>query len=137
MDAYVEQAKNILFHDFSQAWIYVLIFFIAGTAILRWMLTGRLKKSSKRISSKNLKPIQGRYLLMSISGWLIYIISAALFVLYWYAQFYQVYGLQSVACYFAGASALLFMLSVVTHLASYAAACLDQIKLLEDKQLTP
>jgi hypothetical protein len=137
MDSYLEQFKNVLFHDFKQSWIFVSILFVAGTTILRWLLTSRIKKSSKRISSKNLKPIQSQYLYKSISGWFFYCLSGGLFVFAWYAWFYQIYGLQSVACHFAVASGALFLLSIITHLTFFCSACLDQIKLIEDKQLTP
>jgi hypothetical protein len=137
MDAYWEQLKAVLFHDFKQAWIFVAILFVTATTLLRWLLTSRIKKSSKRISSKNLKPIQNQYLYKSISGWFFYLLSLGLFVLYWYAHFFQVYGLQDIAFFFAVGSGVLFLLSIITHLSFFAAACLDQIKLLEDKQLTP
>lgn len=137
MDAYWEQLKTVLFHDFKQAWIFVAILFVTGTTALRLLLTSRIKKSSKRISSKNLKPIQNQYLYKSISGWFFYLLSLGLFVLYWYARFFQVYGLQDMAFFFAVGSGVLFLLSIITHLTFFASACLDQIKLLEDKQLTP
>lgn len=137
MDAYWEQLKTVLFHDFNQAWIFVAILFVTGTTALRLLLTSRIKKSSKRISSKNLKPIQDQYLYKSISGWFFYLLSLGLFVLYWYARFFQAYGLQDSAVFFAAGSGVLFLLSIITHLTFFASACLDQIKLLEDKQLTP
>ncbi len=137
MDAYWEQLKTVLFHDFKQAWIFVAILFVTGTTALRLLLTSRIKKSSKRISSKNLKPIQNQYLYKSISGWFFYLLSLGLFVLYWYARFFQIYGLQDIAVFFATGSGVLFLLSIITHLTFFASACLDQIKLLEDKQLTP
>ncbi len=137
MDAYWEQLKTVLFHDFKQAWIFVAILFVTGTTALRLLLTSRIKKASKRISTKNLKPIQNQYLYKSISGWFFYLLSLGLFILYWYARFFQAYGLQDMAFSFAVGSGVLFLLSIITHLTFFASACLDQIKLLEDKQLTP
>lgn len=137
MEKYLEQIRFALFQDFEHAWIYVAVIFLIVTWLVRWLLTARIKKASKRISSKNMKAIKSLYLFKSVSGWTFYFLSLGLFVLYWYAQYYQMYGLQEVADLFAVMSGVLFLLSMITHLVLFATACLGQIKLLEDKQLNP
>lgn len=137
MEKYVDQIQFALFQDFGHAWIYVTLIFLVATWIIRWLLTGRIKKASRRVSSKNMKAIRSAYLFKSISGWTFYALSLGLFVLYWYARFYQFYGLQDDADLFAVMSGALFLLALITHLTLFASVCLEQIKLLEDKQLNP
>ncbi len=137
LSAYWEQIQKILFQDSAHAWTLLSLSFIVATLFIQYLLTRPVKKASKRISSKNLKSLHNKYLFRSIAGWLFYLISLGLFLLFWYAYYFKAFELQNNALLFATGSGFIFLLSVVFHLGAYATSCLDQIKQLEDQQLTP
>ncbi len=137
LNQYCAQIQQILFHDAGHAWIYLSLAFLLSTLFLQYLLTGSVKKTSKRISSKNLKSIHSLYLFRSLSGWFFYLVAMGLFLLFWYAYYFKTFELQELALFFAGGSVIAFLLSIIFHLGAYANSCLDQIKKLEDQQLTP
>lgn len=137
ISAYGEQLQKMLFQDFDRAWILITLIFFLISFLLRWLLTSAVKKHAKRISSKNLGALHRRYLLRSFAGWLCYGLAVVAFILYWYIEHYQIMHPTQAGLLFLAGSVGLFLLSVVFHLTAYSTACLDQIKLLEDKQLAP
>lgn len=134
---YWEQLLQTLFHDPGHAWIYLSLCFLVGSLAIHYVLTGSVRTASRRISSKNLKSLQNKYLFRSFSGWFFYLVSLGFFLLFWYAHYFQTLDMQSMAVFFAAGSVLTFLLAVIAHLTAYARSCLDQIKQLEDQQLTP
>ncbi len=137
LNLYWDQIQQILFKDAAHAWVLLSLLFLLATLFFQYLLTGTVKKASKRISSKNLKSLHGKYLFRSIFGWLFYLAAWGLFILFWYAHYFKAFELQNEALYFSGGSIFSFLLSVIFHLGAYATSCLDQIKQLEDQQLTP
>ena len=137
MKLYWDQFQQTLFQDPSHAWILLSLVYLIVTLFIQYILTGAVKKSSKRISSKNLKSLHNKYLFRSLAGWFLYLVSWGLSILFWYAFYFHIFELQNDALLFAAGSVLLFLFSVIFHLSAYATSCLDQIKQLEDQQLTP
>lgn len=134
---YWEQFQNILFQDPGHAWIYLSLLYILASLFIQYLLTSSVKTASRRISSKNLKSLQSKYLFRSILGWFVYLLSLGLFLLFWYAFYFQTLDLKNYSNHFAVGSIFIFLLSVIFHLSAYARSCIDQIKQLEDQQLTP
>ena len=137
LNLYWEQFLQILFKDPQHAWILLSIIFLLSTLFFQAFFTGSVRKASKRVSSKNLKSLQGKYLFRSLVGWFFYLCSWSLFLMFWYAHYFNTYELQKDAFYFAAGSIGIFLISIIYHLKAYATSCLDQIKQLEDQQLTP
>ncbi len=137
MSFYFEQIQFIFFKDFTHAWILVSLLYIISTVFIHFLLGTSVKRAEKRISSKNIKSIHQKYLGRSISGWLIYIGSLTFFLCFWYAHHFHVLGNTQGSFFYLVSSAITFLLSVIFHLTAYATSALDQIKVLEDKQLTP
>ena len=133
---YWDQVKAGLFQDPDHAWIFLCLLYILLTLIIQTLLSAPVKRLEKRISTKNIKSIHGKYLFRSLSGWFLYFVSLGLFLIFWYSHFFHIIGNAESEYFFLAGCVTTFLLSVIFHLGAYAASCLDQIKLLEDKQLT-
>jgi hypothetical protein len=136
VNLYWEQAQQILFHDPAHAWVFVSLLYILATLFFQYVLTNSVKSASKRISSKNLKSLESKYLFRSIFGWLVYLSSWGLFLLFWYAYYFHTLELENSAIGIGVGSLFVFLLSVNFHLSAYSVSCLDQIKAIEDTHLT-
>jgi|GEM_PF-2882130 len=133
---YSDPIQQMIFHDAGHAWIFLSLFFLLASLFIQYLLTAPVKKASKRISSKNLKAIHSIYLFRSLSGWFFYLLSLGLFLLCWYAYYFKTFELQELFQPLAAGSVVAFLLSVIFHLSAYATSSLDQIKKLEDQQLS-
>lgn len=137
IEGYRELIEQILFSDAAHAWVLVSILYLTGSLLIHALLVGSVKKAAKRISSKNAKSLNDKYISRSLAGWFFYCLSWLFFVLFWYASYFHQFDLQDLTVFFISGSFLTFLFAVIFHLAAYAASCLDQIKVLEDQQLTP
>lgn len=137
INSYMDQLRVLLFEDTGHAWIFVSLIYWLAALFIQSLLSAPINRAAKRISSKNLKSVHSFYLLRSVSGWISFIFAWGFFVLYWYAQHFNVDQIPRIPEVYLAACVIFFLLSVIFHLGAYATACLDQIKLLEDKQLTP
>ena len=136
MTYYLNQAQQILFHEPRQAWIFLSLIYLAAALFIQYLLTSSLRKAVKKISSKNLKGIESKYLYRSILGWILFLVSGGLFIAFWYDYYFEwLMGREYALCFEAG-SVLLFLVSIIFHLSAYAVSCVDQIRALEDKNLS-
>lgn len=137
LNYYFEQFQKTLFADSQSAWIYLCILFLITTFFIQSIFIGPAQNKSKRISTKNLKPIHQTYLFRSLWGWFFYFISLGLFLVFWYEFYFKTFQIQVDPRAFLAGSLFAFLLSLIFRLNAFTTSCLDQIKKMEDQQLTP
>lgn len=118
----------------SWSWALVSIIYIVLFMMVRGLVFHGLIRRAKTLNSKWFHEIKKSYLKRCAPGWIIFLVSLLLLILFWQsAQF------QKMSFYEAGMLVLILMaalLSMISHLIALSIASICILKQLENNQMT-
>jgi len=134
MEEFFNSLWHIMLNERSWSWTIGGIVYLILSMVVQSFFFRDLLKRAKSLHSKWYHDIRKAYLKRSIAGWVLFLLSFLLFILFWETSSLKTIEPMDIAILFGVLIFLVF--SIMSHLIAFSVALIQSLKKLENNQMT-